>query len=1193
MKRIKYITPLFLVISFLTSCTKETGKFVSLPSSHTHITFNNNIPENDSINILNFPNVYNGGGVGVGDFNNDGLQDLYFTGNLVSNKLYLNKGKMQFEDVTATAQVDGVGVWSRGVAVIDINNDGKLDLYVCATAKAKPQDRINILYVNQGNNKDGVPVFKNMASEYGLADTTQSTMAYFFDYDNDGDLDLFIGVNHIIKDEYVNNWRKRSLNGENASTCKLYRNDWNEKLHHPYFTDVSKQAGILIEGYTHSVDIADFNNDGWQDMLVLNDYTTSNVLYINNHNGTFTDKSTEYFKHTAFNSMGSDAVDINNDGLPDVVEVDMMPQNNYRKKMFQSPSSYTAYQNMDKFNYQYQYPRNMLQLNMGAMMGENDSIQHPLFADIGFYSNIAETDWSWCPLVADFNHDGNKDIIFTNGFPRDATDRDFMAYRKEALRLTPDKEMLAQIPQLKIHNYAYANKGDLKFEDVSYKWGFGSPTFSNGAAYADLDNDGDLDIIINNINDAAGIYENRINDNNLSANHYLSVKLTGSEKNINAIGATVAFFQKHQQQTFENMPFRGYLSTQSMIVNAGFGKDEMIDSVVIVWADNKKLTLKNVKTNQTIIADYKNAIGYIKDTLQTFATNNWFTNITSASGINYVHQQRDYVDFYIQKLIPHKLTEYAPAIAVGDVNGDKKDDFIVGGSPGNSAQVFIQQHDGTFVQHALISNISLKESDDRGILLFDADNDKDLDLLIVSGGYSYPSGDSAYMDKLFINDGKGNFKEVLNALPFNTTSKLCVRACDYDKDGDLDLFISGRVEPNAYPKPVSSFIYRNDTKNGKIIFTDVTNTVAPSLENIGLVCDALFTDYDNDGWQDLILAGEWMPITFLHNENGVFKNATSSTNIQNHIGWWNSIVSGDFDNDGDMDYIVGNLGLNSFYRTSQQKPVSIYANDFNNDGNYDAIPSIFLPQSLNENSPVLEYPAYGRDDMISEMIGTKKKFESYKSFANATIDSILTPQQIKNSIKLSANDFSSCYLQNDGNGHFLVKPLPMQAQWSPINGMVAGDFDGDGNLDVAINTNDFSTAPAMGRYDAMNGLILRGNGKGSFVPLTMLQSGICIKGSGRALSKLKTADNNYFLLASQNKGPLEVFGNKHHEKIIDVLPDDVSVMILYNDRRKQKIEFNYGSSFLSQSGRFFELPDNVKSYTITNSKNISRKISIQ
>src|SRR6187455_462402 len=628
----------FMAVALLCGCNdNEIGKFVKLDHETTGISFANVITENDSVNIFDFGNIYNGGGVGVSDFNNDGLQDLYFTGNMVPNKLYLNKGKMKFEDVTAASQTNGNGVWGRGVAVVDINNDGKMDIYVCATAKRNASERINILYVNQGMDKNNVPVFKDMATEYGLADTTQSTMAYFFDYDNDGDLDLYIAVNHVIKDEYTNLFRKRNLTGEHPSTGKLYVNDWSDSLQHPVYRGVSKQAGILIEGYSHAADIFDANNDGWLDILVLNDFISSNVLYINNKDGTFTDHVKEYFKHTAANSMGSDVVDINNDGKDDVIEVDMSPEDNYRKKMFQNANSYLNYQNSDLYGYQYQYVRNMIHLNQGQTIGEQDSLGHSIFAEVGFFSGIAETDWSWTPLAADFDNDGYKDIFFSNGYPRDITDHDFSVFRKMASNLVTKKEMLEEIPAVKIHNYIYKNNGGIKFIDKTKDWGMEEPSFSNGAVYADLDNDGDLDIVINNIKDPAMIYENRLL-NKINKKNFIDIKFRGTLRNIDGIGAKVIVHQKDSIQAFLNNPYRGYISSVSSIMHFGLGNSGL-DSIEVYWPGNLRQVIFQPAINTVLQVNIKDAVPFVPSAAPLLAQGNWFTKITKSTGIDYTHQQ--------------------------------------------------------------------------------------------------------------------------------------------------------------------------------------------------------------------------------------------------------------------------------------------------------------------------------------------------------------------------------------------------------------------------------------------------------------------------------------------------------------------------------------------------------------------------
>jgi hypothetical protein len=600
--------------------------------------------------------------------------------------------------------------------------------------------------------------------------------------------------------------------------------------------------------------------------------------------------------------------------------------------------------------------------------------------------------------------------------------------------------------------------------------------------------------------------------------------------------------------------------------------------------------LGNVKADQKLTVDIKNAVQYIAPSNDSIDRNNLFTDITKQTGITYVHKQTYFIDFNIQKLLPHKLTEYSPGIAVGDINGDGLDDFVTGGSPHYSAMVFVQKKDGSFSQRSLLKNdVDFgKKSDDRGLLLFDADGDGDLDLYISAGGYADDPNDIAYEDVFYVNDGKGNFSPDSSALPVNTTSKFCVRACDYDKDGDLDLFIAGRVKPWNYPAPVSSFIYRNDSKNGEIKFTDVTSSVAPAFKDIGLTCDALWTDFDNDGWADLILAGEWMPIKFLKNDHGNFKDISSTSGINNKTGWWNSIVAGDFDNDGDIDYVVGNLGENSFYKASDSLPVRMYAKDFDNNGVLECIPTKFIVDKT--GGTLKEFPAPNRDDIVEQIPFLKKRFLTYRSFGEATFADLFTSEQSKGMLQLQANYFQHAFIRNNGNGKFSMEPLPALAQFSTFNGMVTDDFDGDGNLDICVNTNDYSTDPANGRYDALNGLILKGDGKGHFIPLNILQSGIFIPGNGKGLAKLRASNGNYLLVSTQNRGPVQVFEKKTQSKLIAVNKDDEYAIIDFVNDKKQKVEFNYGSSFLSQGSRFIALPAGAQQCEVVNSKGEKRSL---
>jgi len=1163
------------------ACNNNQTLFRKISSSSSGIHFKNEIIENDTLNPLDITNIYNGGGVGIGDFNNDGLQDIYFTGNTVENKMYLNKGDFKFEDITKQAGVTGEGRWSRGVAVIDINNDGWMDLYVCTTILKDVRRRENLLYINMGLNKDGIPIFKEMAREYGLADTTYSTMASFFDYDNDGDLDMYLAVNDILPEDNPSTYRAKIKDGSHPSTGRLYRNDWNDSLHHPFYRNVSKEAGITIEGYGHAVTIADFNKDGWKDIFVTNDFVSDDLLYINNQNGTFTDKASVYFKHTAANGMGQDVIDINNDGLSDLIELDMNPEDNYRKKMMMGPNSYQMYQNFDFYGYNYQYVRNTLQLNQGPRVLQNDSIGDPIFTDIGFYAGIGETDWSWTPLVQDFDGDGYRDIIITNGFPRDITDRDFVSFRNQSSQVASKDYTLSQIPQVKLHNYAFRNQGNCTFSNESVNWGLVNPSFSNGAAYADLDNDGDMDMIINNINDEAFVYRNTEIDKNDQA-HFLEVQLAGDSLNRNGLGAWIEIYYQGKMQAYEQTPYRGYLSTVQLNPHFGLGTTTKIDSLVVKWTNGRRQLLKDVSTNQKLVLKIADARDTYNWSLPLQIHNALFTSIADSLKIHYSHKESDFIDFNIQKLLPHKFSEYGPALAAGDLDGNGLDDILIGASVGNSEQLFFQQANGAFIQRALSIDTSSKKADDLGITVFDADKDGDLDIYIASGGYESTAGADAYQDRFYVNDGKGRFTLDSAALPVNHTSKSCVRAADYDKDGDLDLFIAGRVIPGQYPKPTSSFIYRNDTKNGIVKFTDVTKEVAASLDSIGLVCDAVFSDFDNDSWPDLILSGEWMPITILKNNNGHFSNYSKEAGLDNQKGWWSSIVPGDFDNDGDIDYIVGNLGLNSYYRANQQNPARIYAKDFDNNGSFDAVPSLYLPATAAD--PVRkEFPAQTRDDIIRQLVSFKSKFQTYKSFAEATFDKLFTPEEFKGALILEANNFQHCLLKNLGNGKFELSPLPFITQYSCINGMLAEDFDGDGNLDLLLVGNDYGTEVSVGRYDGCNGLFLHGDGKGNFAPLTIIQSGWFVPGNAKSLIKLRNKNGQPLLIAGQNKGPIQVAKLNRECTSIQVMPDDVAVVVQLPDGRKQRRELNYGASFLSQSSRFIFLAAPAASVEIINS----------
>jgi hypothetical protein len=1134
--------------------------FELIPAEKSGIQFANTITENDSINILDLEYTYNGGGVAIEDFNQDGLPDIFFTGNRVGNYLYLNKGELQFEDISATAGISGNDKWSTGVAVVDINNDGLKDIYVGASISNDPLKRANMLFINKGAGKDGKPVFEDQAFAYNLADTGHTTHAVFFDYDNDGDLDCYILTNKVGADRYPNQYKQKQLDGTAENTDRLYRNDFDSSKGHPVFTNVSKEAGILQEGYGLGVAIADINGDGWKDIYVTNDFLTNDILWINNKDGSFTNRVEQYFKHTSYSAMGNDVADINNDGLPDLIAVDMLPASNDRKKMMMAANSYQNYLNNEEFGYQYQYVRNTLQLNLGPAWKDTAGTSHPVFGDIAFYAGVAETDWSWAPLFVDFDNDGWRDLMITNGYPKDITDRDFMTYRASANKIAPKEMILDQIPEVKLSNFIFKNSDGTRFTDQTSDWNFDSPSFSSGAAYGDLDNDGDMDLVINNTNQVAMVYKNKAIEK-LSDNQYLQVQLEGPASNRDGFGAKIEIHQGDSIQVTEFSPYRGYLSTMQDIIHFGLGKQKQIDKLLVTWPDGKVQQLENLPANQRLVLHYKDAMTTVLEKQEPLTP--LFTNITESIQPSYLHQEYDYSDFNVQKLLPHKLSEFGPAMAAEDLDENGLTDLVIGGSFGYSANILLQQKDGSYQRKELIpaADAQNKPWEDMGILLFDAEKDGDLDLYITSGGYELEVGSNNYRDHFYLNDGKGNFTEDSTAIPLNTISKSCVRAADMDGDGDLDLLLAGRVKPWNYPLPVSSTLLLNESGNGKVQFRDATKELAAELQELGMVCDAIWTDIDNDNWPDLLLAGEWMPVTIFKNERGNLKRI-NETGLEKKSGWWNSIAPGDFDNDGDIDYVVSNLGLNSFYRASDKEPVRIYAGDFDNNKSLDAIPTLYLPNAEGQRK---EFPAQTRDDLIKQMISLRRKFQNYKLFSTAGIREILNDSLIQTAWKGEVNQLASVYIENKGNGKFSMKELPMLAQVSMLNGMFVEDLNGDGNLDLISTTNDYGTEVSVGRYDALNGLVLLGDGSGNFSSLSIASSGFYVPGNGKSVVCMVGPDQSIRLAVSQNRGALQWFNWKGALAQVQPASDDTYAIISLTNGKQRKQERYWGSGFLSQS----------------------------
>jgi hypothetical protein len=1091
----------------------EEPLFELLPPETTGITFVNEVPEDPEFNIVNYLNYYNGGGVAVGDIDNDGLLDLYFTSNVGPNRLYLNKGNYRFEDVTERAGVAGAADWTTGATMADVNGDGYVDIYVSAV-NYPPISGHTVLYINNGD-----VTFTDMTEAYGLRHTGYSTQAAFFDYDLDGDLDAYL-LNSSTHQERGNVFAPQRDVHHPRSGDRLLRNDGER------FVDVTAEVGIYgpVEGYGLGVVASDLDIDGCPDLYVNNDFQENDFLYYNNCDGTFTESIATSIRHTSLSSMGVDAADFNNDGRPDLIVLDMFPEREDILKTSANAESFVIEDMKLKAGYHPQYARNTLQLNRGQRR----------FSEIGYLAGVYATDWSWAPLFADLDNDGDKDLFVTNGIYRRPNDLDYYDYVRlpavqASLATGITDESLAllagKMPQVPIANYAFRNDGDLTFTNSASDWGLAQPGFSNGAVYADLNNSGALDLVVNNVNAPARAYRNRARE--ISEHHYLTVVLQGAGANTAGIGAKVMIRHGDVQQLLEQMPTRGFQSSVDPRLHFGLGPAESIDSLVIIWPDRRFQVLTNVAADQKITLSQGDAEGRYEypeadarmragDSVPAAADERLFVDVTAETGIEFAHEETTFYDWNREDLVPHLLSTEGPALAVGDVNGDGLDDLFMGGAEHQAGRMLLQQSDGGF--RAINEDVFRADSlhEDVDAVFFDADGDGHQDLYVVSGGNEYWGEHEALRDRLYLGDGEGGLQRSVDYLPDVFAQGSCVVPGDFNGDGHLDLFVGSRVVSREYGRTPRSYLLEND---GTGRFRDVTSEKAEGLGDAGMVTSAAWLDYDDDGQLDLVVVGEWMPVRVFQQENGRFRERTAEVGVSGTNGWWNRVTAADLTGNGRPDLVLGNLGLNSYVRASPREPARLYLHDFDRNGT--------LEQFLTFYKNGVSYPLAGRDEFLTVLPHLRDRYVSYDDFGASRLEDVFPESELRQAEIREATVFASSLALNNGDGTFRLEPLPTEAQFAPIYAVLADDFDGDGNTDLLAAGNFYGVKPIRGRYDASYGLLMRGDGQGRFHPVDIDTSGLMIEGQVREMRFLERANGDRLIVVARNDDSLQVLLHGH------------------------------------------------------------------